>query len=361
MVNFLKDLQTRFRLWRDEYRGEVDWRTFLRPGFLLVLASMMHLLSLGHQPGEYGRAAYDVYAFVSNVFLAIVVIDAAIAVLRARDRHVIVAQAGRLFMIGLWIWLGYGFVTVLDLALPDLIELLLRRTDLAISYGAGLLVLAFMIRASHLFHWPRAGELEAVGGLFGSFSGDIRRRYAADIQTSAVHEAGHALLLACNPGVLVMSVRVPHHVTAASRRGGIVSYQYTTPDVWSQRQLYWTLLVHLAGMAAEHHGYGDGRAGGDTDLQQWMTAAREYLRAGLGGAYVALPVSMEDHAINHRALNALKSEQEEALAEFFALNDDVLRDLAGRIAEGKPLEHADLLPYLQRVAFTDDVVRLEGW
>ncbi len=357
----LNDLQTRFRLWRDEYRGEVDWRTILRPGLLLLSASTMHLLSLGHQLGEYGQAAYDAYAFVANVFLVITVIDAAIVALRAHDRHSVVSQASRLFMLGLWIWLGYGLVMVLDLALPDLVELLLRRTDLAISYGAGLLVLAIMIRGSSLFHWPRAGELEAVGGLLGSFSGDIRRRYAADIQTSAVHEAGHALLLACNPGVLLMSVRVPHLATAATRRGGVVRYQYANPEVWSRRQLYWTLLVHLAGMAAERHGYGDGRAGGDSDLQQWMSGARDYLRTGFGGPYVALPVSMEDHAINHRALNALKSEQEEALAEFFALNDDVLRDLAGRIAEGKPLEHADLLPYLQRVAFTDDVVRLEGW
>lgn len=189
--------------------------------------------------------------------------------------------------------------------------------------------------------------------------GARKERAPADIQRTAVHEAGHLLLYACLLEVPAdLSVIVHTEVGAADKYRGFVNHAGEEPTVTTERFAHWAMLRHLAGAEAEFIVFGERADGACGDNSNWMSAATMYLSSGFGEAFFAKPDGEAQIMHNRAVLNSLKARCVAEVDAFVATNKALLEELAAAIVEHKSMTREQLLPYLARVADVETMPRV---
>lgn len=176
------------------------------------------------------------------------------------------------------------------------------------------------------------------------------RRTSCDIKRTAVHEAGHLLYYAgadTMPADLTVSVRTV--LDAHDQYRGQVSHSGPPPAVMTQRYLYWSMLMHLAGTEAEFVALSSRGDGAQTDHARWLAYAHTYLASGFGEVFYEHPGNDAQVAHNRAVLNDLKARCLQDVHAFLEANRTVLDELADRIAERKHLGRTEIEPFLARV------------
>lgn len=176
---------------------------------------------------------------------------------------------------------------------------------------------------------------------------------ARDDKSTAAHEAGHALphaALAALPADFV-AVMEQNHDTGSL---GFVSGVNDGENMLTRRPFAeWRMLMLLGGMAAEKAQLGCETLGGTSDYRMWVETANTYLSNGIKGLFYSDPQGAEQAMFNKVALDNLQREQEALLAEFFALNLDVLTDLTEALLTHRRLDAEALTPFMERVRFPE--------
>lgn len=176
---------------------------------------------------------------------------------------------------------------------------------------------------------------------------------ARDDKSTAAHEAGHALphaALAALPADFV-AVMEQNHDTGSL---GFVTGVNDGENMLTRRSFAeWRMLMLLGGMAAEKALLGSETLGGTSDYRMWVATANAYLSNGIKGLFYSEPQGAEQVMFNKVALDNLQREQEALLAEFFALNLDVLTDLTDSLLAHRRLDAEALTPFMERVRFPE--------
>lgn len=172
-----------------------------------------------------------------------------------------------------------------------------------------------------------------------------------DDKSTAAHEAGHALphaALAVLPEDFVV-VMEQNHSTGSL---GFVTGVSDGENMLTRRPFAeWRMLMLLGGMAAEKALLGSDTLGGSSDYKTWLATANIYLTNGIRGLFYSEPLGTDQIMANKIALDALQREQETLLAEFFALNLEVLAKLTDELLTKRRLDAEALKPYLTQVRF----------
>lgn len=147
----------------------------------------------------------------------------------------------------------------------------------------------------------------------------------ADLHTTCVHEVGHLLLykatdpLPAGVEVSVKTHRSPHDTIAGQVRRGLDS---TKPSKITKPYLHWTMLLTLAGTAAEEVVLGEAYAGSRSDYINWLVTAKFYLECGFGPVFYPGADTDEEMANNRLVINTLHQEHRDLLRELMTLNRD---------------------------------------
>ncbi|MBS2132077.1 hypothetical protein KEX41_28225 (plasmid) [Burkholderia thailandensis] len=178
-----------------------------------------------------------------------------------------------------------------------------------------------------------------------------------DLAVNASHETGHVLLYAAWPTVR-LRFTVELRTDATREWLGVVQGQVPDLHVITEEHARWSMLLHLAGQAAERYIHGQGSLGAGDDYDKWQHAARRYLRAGLGQArLIEDPVNAAEVAWNERVLDELHRTHMDTLQAFLALNDAVLRKLRDALLRNGYMNDHDATDHFARVCFPDDFPR----
>jgi hypothetical protein len=170
---------------------------------------------------------------------------------------------------------------------------------------------------------------------------------------NASHETGHMLLYAAWRTVK-MYFRVQLRTEETDDWLGTVVGQVPELHVITEEHARRTMLLYLAGQAAEYYVHGQGSLGAGGDYDKWQHAARRYLRAGLGQArLIESPSNAADVAWNEEVLDKLHREQMDMLQTFFALNDAVVREIREALRRDGYMTNYDTVEYFNRVRFPE--------
>lgn len=182
-------------------------------------------------------------------------------------------------------------------------------------------------------------------------SGTLARRAPAaterDLRSAAAHEAGHALVYAAL-GHLPQNVRAVVGQEDSGALGfvtGVGSPFLLRPRVFAE----WSMLVSLAGKAAEIWVTGEETLGSGEDHEKWLDVARSYLENHSRGVYYCNPKDRLELQQNEEKLSALQIEQLSLLRDLFSQNDKILRGLADKLFLQRELNRGELLQHLLEV------------
>jgi hypothetical protein len=178
----------------------------------------------------------------------------------------------------------------------------------------------------------------------------LGERLAQDIHRTAVHEAGHLLLYGCRGELPAeLAVKVLAKIGCRDLDCGQVTHGDKAPDVQTEGNLYWYMLMLLAGSEAEYIATGERADGARDDNSAWLDVATAYLSSGFGEVFYKEPDS--DIQLNHNraVLNDLKARCVREVRELLTANRNLLDELAAAIADQKTMNRDQLAPYLTRV------------
>ncbi|MDL5034276.1 hypothetical protein QRD43_20410 [Pelomonas sp. APW6] len=231
----------------------------------------------------------------------------------------------------------------------------------ATAAGVALVLVRFVVHAAQT---SRQGDLllhpRLAGGADGLASLMQRQRPSAlDDRSTAVHEAGHAMVHAALeelPSEFEMVMGQDLDTGSLGFVTGLVDGE----NLLVRRSFAeWRMLMLLAGMAAEKALLGCETLGGVSDYRMWMATASVYLANGVKGVFFSEPRGADQLMMNKVALGQLQRDQEALLAEFFEMNIDVLTELANQLMAHRRLDAGALEPFLARVKFPDAFPRLK--
>lgn len=235
--------------------------------------------------------------------------------------------------------------------LSDVIHIAKENPDASLAVAAAFVLLraAFALSPSRNIAVAR-GSMDVAG--YAVARPRPRPRKPEDIQRTAIHEAGHVLMFAARgelPEAFTVSVRA--EISGHDLYRGQVEYAQPAPDVLTEGNLRWSMLMHLAGAEAEFVALGERADGAQTDNAKWLADATAYLSTGFGEVFYAAPASEAQIEHNRVVLNALKSECTQEVRTFLTANRQVLDELSAAIAKDKVLNRDQLAPYVGRVVF----------
>jgi hypothetical protein len=174
-----------------------------------------------------------------------------------------------------------------------------------------------------------------------------------DLAINASHETGHVLLYAAWRTVK-MYFAVQLRTEETHDWLGVVVGQIPELHVITGEHAHWTMLLHLAGQAAEYYVHGQGSLGASSDYDKWQHAARKYLRAGLGQSrLIESPINAAEVAWNEGVLDELHREQMKMLQSFFALNDAEMRKIRKALLRDGYMTNHDTVEHFKRIRFPE--------
>jgi len=168
----------------------------------------------------------------------------------------------------------------------------------------------------------------------------------------AVHESGHALLLA---GVYE---NIPD-ITASivpdlSSLGRIL---LSDALLQSTSMLEWNMMLSLGGNAAEYVLFGERYSGSGRDFTNWEGYARQFLLITGAEPFFADPQNPHESETNARSLTRMKDGQMAKVREYLNINRDILDELAQTLQKEKTLQRDGLIGFLTRAQRTEFIRR----
>lgn len=171
----------------------------------------------------------------------------------------------------------------------------------------------------------------------------------------SVHEAGHALCYG-----LCVSVPEDAYVGLDSDLNNLVAGAVSIPspkdptEVTKER-MEWSMLMTMAGVAAERVFFGESSMCGGGDSQSVNNLAGIYLASGHGEVFVMSPENKLDVDANREAIGRLRDRFAEAAETFVRENKDLCEMLA------KEIERVEFLDCEGIAAFTGAVIHPQSW
>jgi len=223
------------------------------------------------------------------------------------------------------------------------------------AWGVVVAMGLFMVIAVRLFRWREeptppfvamAVEPETLG-----------HKPLPSHYRTAVHESGHALLLAGLPhsSRLEMVIRAEEEQVLGEgghRQLGVVKAAIPDKHVDSEEGLEFRMRLALGGIVAERLVFGQATMGASADQQMWMVLADMYLKNGFGGPYhvsLGKRLSAEQRRANQDALRALHAQHIQEVRTFLAEHLHLVFDMAQKAVEQGTLTQPDLAPFLAKV------------
>lgn len=250
-------------------------------------------------------------------------------------------------------------VRTFGVELADMMVNAKANPDSALAIVGGVIVVRVASAFAPARNYTVAREVGQA--LYAARAQARRERSPQDMRRTAVHEAGHLLLigslgeLPTDLEVKVLAVLGDHDLYR-----GYIRYSGNAPAVLTEGYLYWSMLMHLAGSEAEFVALGERADGSSGDNGKWLEAATAYLSSGFGEVFYATPDGEAQLAHNRAVLNDLKTRCVIEAREILMANRALLDELAAQIAERKSMASEQLAPYLARVVSIDALQSTEG-
>ncbi|MDR0275543.1 MAG: hypothetical protein LBI48_09445 [Burkholderiaceae bacterium] len=178
-----------------------------------------------------------------------------------------------------------------------------------------------------------------------------------DDSYTAAHEAGHTLLYAVLdelPGDF--KVIVNEYADPNGSLGSVSAISYV--NCHEEKLLVeWEILVLLAGQLGEEAILGSTTMGSGNDYHRWLGYARRYLANHYRGIYYDEPQNKFEQEQNEAKLQALQAGQVALLHKFFAMNAELLKQLADTLLEKRSMGREQITPFLSRATLPDGFPR----
>lgn len=200
-------------------------------------------------------------------------------------------------------------------------------------------------------------ELFTSGGVKNTL-GIIKKLNPIDVEKTATHEAGHALLH-CVVDDLPDAFHVKINETTASGALGYVSGFKQIEIVERSNFSYWHMLMLLAGGYAERFRYGDNTMGATSDNEKWMKVAKDYLINDLETVFYPAPSTYYESQSNNQKLEELRQQQLEILNKFFIHNEGVFYEFVEKLINKNCLNKREIQPLLDKVVLTEEIKPLK--
>lgn len=219
-----------------------------------------------------------------------------------------------------------------------------------VIFCLALLILIVKIQ-SNLFppkiYSGRSGELSA---------GVARKIHVIDKETTAVHEAGHAMAMAALGFIPIGYKLVILDELMGDGTYGYVSGIQSDSALKDKDFMGWQMLMLLSGIAAEKEIFGRCHSGGISDYEHWQAVANSYCVNQFAGYYEINPQDREI-LINQKFIKStLQDRHFYILKEFFEINRSVLENLYKRALQEKTLTDATIAEIIRDVVVTDSFV-----
>lgn len=255
------------------------------------------------------------------------------------------------FLAAVFVSSGYAQSLVAGLAAHGAVEVAQASLMMAILVG---------------MHWAGAPHpLRAGPDALGRLVLKNVPRSEQDIRATAIHEAGHVMMLACLSRIpSSVEVEVAHTYCEESRLKGCVR-GVPTPSEVTPEYLQWRMLLLLGGTQAERVATGARTVGCASDLTQWQAAARMWLANGFGPD-LPVPTAQATEAElehNRQLMRELRVQQTQVLERFFERNRSTFDTLVQELQASGVLNASRLAKLLAPVVITEGLprrVRLEA-
>lgn len=180
-----------------------------------------------------------------------------------------------------------------------------------------------------------------------------------DINTAAIHEAGHALIYSAAEGIPDSFKVVLNDKNRSDATLGQVTCPRSGHFLNTGTELDFEMLLKLGGLAAELAVFGEHADGGRSDIDSYQNLARHYLKAGYSELpYYNEPESQLEVDVNCQSINVLKEEYLTKLVAFMEANKLLLVELSEVLKDKEMLQIEDLLPFFEKSVIPDWMPRV---
>lgn len=170
----------------------------------------------------------------------------------------------------------------------------------------------------------------------------------------SIHEAGHALcygLCSAVPEDAYVCIDNDLNNLVA---GGVTIPTPKDPTEMTQERMEWSMLMLLAGAAAERVFFGEGSMNGTGDMDAFNHLATGYLLAGHGEVCVMLPENELDVAANRSAIGRLREHYAIRAENYVRANQATCESLAREIERSEFLDCEQIARQVHNVTLPDD-------
>ncbi|AXH59804.1 hypothetical protein [Pseudomonas amygdali] len=169
-----------------------------------------------------------------------------------------------------------------------------------------------------------------------------------DHRSIAIHEAGHAIIMAFDP-LIDDNCRVVISQDPSKGRFGYCRHAMWPHNVHLHNYHVMRMVGNLAGVEAERVVLGSPGMGGAGDYKAWLELAQGLLQADPDEVYFSKPKTAPEIEHNRLTLNALRKRHQALARRILEVNQEVLEQMTERLMECYVLKGDELRGFLSQV------------
>ncbi|WP_122530946.1 hypothetical protein [Pseudomonas viridiflava] len=175
-----------------------------------------------------------------------------------------------------------------------------------------------------------------------------------DHRSIAIHEAGHAIIMALDP-LIDDNCKVYLAQDPADGTFGYCRHARWPHNIHSRDYYVMRMVGYLAGVEAERLVIGSPGMGGSSDYRIWLELAQRMMRTDPDEVFFPDPKTAPEIEHNRLALNDMRRKHQAIARKILEVNQEVLEQLAARLMECFELKGPELLGFLERVKPIEDM------
>lgn len=169
-----------------------------------------------------------------------------------------------------------------------------------------------------------------------------------DHRSIAIHEAGHAIIMAYDP-LIDDTCRVVISQDPSKGRFGYCRHAMWPHNVHQHNYHVMRMVGNLAGVEAERVVLGSSGMGGSADYKAWLELAQGILKSDPDEVYFSNPRTAAEIEHNRLTLNALRKKHQALARRILEVNQEVLKQMAERLMECYVLKGDELRGFLDQI------------